>query len=141
MKMERLGVVYKSFMAAIGGIVGFFFGGWTVPLKILVSLSLVDYSTGFIAGGVEKNLSSKIGFKGIAKKVMMFMLVAVGNLVDLSIGKGHVFRDAIIFFYIWNEVLSIIENAGRIGLPVPEQLRSAIEILKGKEKKAKEETR
>jgi toxin secretion/phage lysis holin len=139
MKMERLSVVYKSFMSAIGGIVGFFFGGWTGPLKILVSLSLVDYTTGLIAGAVEKNLSSKIGFKGIAKKAMMFMLVGVGNLVDLSIGKGHVFRDAIIFFYIWNEVLSIIENAGRIGLPVPEQLRSAVEILKGKEKKGKGE--
>jgi toxin secretion/phage lysis holin len=137
--MERLEVAFKIGAATIGAVVGFFFGGWTIPLRILVSLSIVDYVSGLIAGGVEKKLSSKIGFKGIAKKVMMFMLVAVGNLVDLSIGKGHVFRDAIIFFYIWNEVLSIIENAGRIGLPVPEQLRSAIEILKGKEKKAKEE--
>jgi toxin secretion/phage lysis holin len=139
--LGRLDVVFKSLTTTIGGIVGFFLGGWTGPLRILVSLSIVDYISGLIAGGVEKKLSSKVGFKGIAKKVMMFMLVAVGNLVDLSIGKGHVFRDAIIFFYIWNEVLSIIENAGRIGLPVPEQLRSAIEILKGKEKKAREETR
>lgn len=134
-------MIYKSFMTAIGGIVGFFFGGWTVPLKILVSLSIVDYSTGIIAGGVEKKLSSKVGFKGIAKKVMMFALVATGNLVDIAIGKGHVFRDAVIFFYMGNEILSILENAGRIGLPYPEQLRSAIEVLKGKEKKSEEGSR
>ncbi|QPA31633.1 phage holin family protein [Thermaerobacillus caldiproteolyticus] len=141
--MERLSAIYKILVSAIGGIVGFFFGGWTVPLKILVSLSLVDYSTGLIAGGVEKNLSSKVGFRGIAKKVMMFALVATGNLVDIAIGKGHVFRDAVIFFYMGNEILSILENAGRIGLPYPEQLRSAIEVLKGKneEKKIREESR
>jgi toxin secretion/phage lysis holin len=133
--MERLDVAFKTGSAAIGGIVGFFFGGWTVPLRILVSLSIVDYLSGLIAGGVEGKLSSKVGFKGIAKKVMMFVLVATGNLVDIAIGKGHVFRDAVIFFYMGNEILSILENAGRIGLPIPEQLRSAIEILKGKEKR------
>jgi toxin secretion/phage lysis holin len=132
--MERLDVAFKTGSAAIGGIVGFFFGGWTIPLRILVSLSIVDYVSGLIAGGVEGKLSSKVGFKGIAKKVMMFVLVATGNLVDMAIGKGHVFRDAVIFFYIGNEILSILENAGRIGLPYPEQLRSAIEVLKGKSK-------
>jgi toxin secretion/phage lysis holin len=132
--MGRLEVAFKTGAAAIGGVVGFFFGGWTVPLRILVSLSIVDYVSGLIAGGVEGKLSSKVGFKGIAKKVMMFVLVATGNLVDMAIGKGHVFRDAVIFFYIGNEILSILENAGRIGLPYPEQLRSAIEVLKGKSK-------
>jgi toxin secretion/phage lysis holin len=132
--MERLDVVFKTGAAAVGAVVGFFFGGWTVPLRILVSLSIVDYVSGLIAGGVEKKLSSKVGFKGIAKKVMMFALVATGNLVDIAIGKGHVFRDAVIFFYMGNEILSILENAGRIGLPIPEQLRSAIEVLKGKSK-------
>nr|WP_324609781.1 phage holin family protein [Parageobacillus thermoglucosidasius] len=85
--------------------------------------------------GSREKLSSKVGFKGIAKKVMMFTLVATGNLVDIAIGKGHVFRDAVIFFYMGNEILSILESAGSIGLPIPEQLRSAIEILKGKEKR------
>jgi toxin secretion/phage lysis holin len=132
--MERLDVAFKTGAATIGAVVGFFFGGWTIPLRILVSLSIVDYVSGLIAGGVEGKLSSKVGFKGIAKKVMMFVLVATGNLVDMAIGKGHVFRDAVIFFYIGNEILSILENAGRIGLPYPEQLRSAIEVLKGKSK-------
>jgi toxin secretion/phage lysis holin len=133
--LERIDSVYKAGAATIGAVVGFFFGGWTIPLRILVSLSIVDYVSGLIAGGVEGKLSSKVGFKGIAKKVMMFALVATGNLVDIAIGKGHVFRDAVIFFYMGNEILSILENAGRIGLPIPEQLRSAIEILKGKEKR------
>lgn len=133
--MERLDVAFKTGAATIGGIVVFFFGGWMIPLRILVSLSIVDYVGGLIAGAVEKKLSSKVGFKGIAKKVMMFTLVATGNLVDIAIGKGHVFRDAVIFFYMGNEILSILESAGCIGLPIPEQLRSAIEILKGKEKR------
>ncbi|ALF10467.1 phage holin family protein [Parageobacillus thermoglucosidasius] len=132
--MERLDVAFKTGAATIGGMVVFFFGGWMIPLRILVSLSIVDYVSGLIAGAVEKKLSSKVGFK-IAKKVMMFTLVATGNLVDIAIGKGHVFRDAVIFFYMGNEILSILESAGRIGLPIPEQLRSAIEILKGKEKR------
>jgi toxin secretion/phage lysis holin len=130
--MERFEVVYKAGAAALGAVVGFLFGGWSKALILLVSLVLIDYSTGSLASAVEGKLSSRVGFRGIPKKIMIFVMVAVGHLVDTAIGTNHMFRDATIFFYCANELVSIIENAGRIGLPVPEQLRSAIEVLKGK---------
>jgi toxin secretion/phage lysis holin len=130
--MERFDVVYKAVAAALGAVVGFLFGGWSKALILLVSLVVIDYSTGSLASAVEGKLSSRVGFRGIPKKIMIFVMVAVGHLVDTAIGTNHMFRDATIFFYCANELVSIIENAGRIGLPVPEHLRSAIEVLKGK---------
>jgi toxin secretion/phage lysis holin len=130
--MERFEVVYKAGAAALGAVVGFLFGGWSKVLILLVALVGIDYLTGFLASAVERKLSSRVGFRGIPKKIMIFVMVAVGHLVDTAIGTNHMFRDATIFFYCANELVSILENAGRIGLPVPEQLRSAIEVLKGK---------
>ncbi|MED4971364.1 phage holin family protein [Parageobacillus toebii] len=139
--MERFEIVYKAGAAAIGAVVGFLFGGWSILLGILLAFAIIDYVTGFLASAVEGKLSSRVGFRGIMKKLMIFVMVAVGHLVDIAIGTNHMFRDATIFFYCANELVSILENAGRIGVPVPEKLQSAIEILKGKEKKTKEETR
>ncbi len=130
--MDRIDVIFKTVLVGSGGLVGFLWGEWSVLLQILLTFSIIDYVTGMIAGGVEGKLSSQIGFKGIAKKVMIFVLVAVGHLVDKAIGEGHIFRDGIIFFYLGNELLSILENAGRTGLPVPEQVKNAVQILKGK---------
>ncbi|WP_137744529.1 phage holin family protein [Robertmurraya siralis] len=123
---------YKIGATGIGAIVGYLFGGWSILLQILLALVIIDYISGLLASGVEGKLSSKIGFKGIAKKIMIFCLVAVGHLVDKSIGDGSMIQNAIIFFYLGNELLSIIENAGRTGLRVPEQLKSAVAILQGK---------
>lgn len=99
-------------------------------LTILLAFVIIDYATGVIAAGVEGKLNSNIGFKGILKKVMIFVIVAVAHLVDSAIGQNHIFRDAVIFFYLANELLSILENAGRTGLPIPDKLKSAVEILK-----------
>lgn len=104
-------------------------------LGVLLTFVVTDYITGVIASGVEGKLSSSIGIKGIARKVFIFVMVAVAHLVDMSLGDGHIFRDATTFFYLANEVLSILENAGRVGLPVPEILQQAIEVLKGRSKK------
>lgn len=123
-------VLYKTTTAGIGAIFGYFFGGWTVLLQVLLALVIVDYLTGLLASAVEGKLSSRIGYRGIAKKLMIFCLVAVGHLVDKAIGDGSAVQNAIIFFYLGNELLSIIENAGRSGLPVPKQLQNAVEILK-----------
>lgn len=123
---------YKIGATGIGAVVGYLFGGWSILLQILLALVIIDYISGLLASGVEGKLSSKIGFKGIAKKIMIFCLVAVGHLVDKSIGDGSMIQNAIIFFYLGNELLSIIENAGRTGLRVPEQLKSAVAILQGK---------
>jgi toxin secretion/phage lysis holin len=126
------GIFYKTGATVTGAIVGYLFGGWSVLLQILLTFVVIDYITGLLASGVEGKLKSKVGFKGIAKKIMIFCLVAVGHLVDKAVGEGHVVSDTIVFFYLGNEGLSILENAGRTGLPVPDQIKSAVQILKGK---------
>ncbi|MCZ0756542.1 phage holin family protein [Anoxybacillus sp. J5B_2022] len=133
--MERLDVAFKTGAAVMGAVVGFLFGGWSEALILLLSLVGIDYLTGFLASAVEGKLSSRVGFRGIPKKIMIFVMVAVGHLVDTTIGTNHMFRDATIFFYCANELVSIIENAGRMGLPVPEILRQTIDILRGKSEK------
>jgi len=133
--MERFDLFYKMGAATIGAVVGFLFGGWSKALILLVSLAILDYLTGVLASAVEGKLSSRVGFRGIPKKIMIFVVVAVGHLVDTAIGTNHMFRDAAIFFYCANEVVSILENAGRIGIPVPEQLQQAVEVLRGRSEK------
>lgn len=127
-------IFYKTITAGVGAIVGYIFGEWSVLLQILLAFVIIDYVSGLLASGVEGKLSSKVGFKGIAKKLMIFVLVAVGHLVDKAIGDGSMVQNAIIFFYLGNELLSILENAGRTGLPVPEQIKNAVDVLKGKSK-------
>jgi toxin secretion/phage lysis holin len=130
--MDKWEFIYKLGATGTGAVVGYLFGGWSVLLQILLAFVILDYMSGLLASGVEGKLSSKVGFKGIAKKLMIFCLVAVGHLVDKAIGQGHMFSDAIVFFYLGNELLSILENAGRTGLPVPEQIKNAVDVLKGK---------
>lgn len=127
-------VFYKTVTTAVGAIVGYIFGEWSVLLQILLAFVIIDYVSGLLASGVEGKLSSKVGFKGIAKKIMIFVLVAVGHLTDRAIGDGSMVQNAIIFFYLGNELLSILENAGRTGLPIPEQVKNAVDVLKGKSK-------
>jgi len=125
-------IFYKTGATVTGAAVGYLFGGWSVLLQVLLAFVAIDYISGLLASGVEGKLSSKVGFKGIAKKLMIFVLVAVGHLVDMAIGDGSMVQNAIIFFYLGNELLSIVENAGRIGLPVPNQITNMVEVLKGR---------
>lgn len=119
--------------AVLGGFFGWFLGGWDGFLYALVAFVAVDYLTGIMTALIEKKLSSEVGFRGIFKKVLIFMLVGIGHIIDvLIIGDGSVLRTAVIFFYISNEGISIIENAGRIGLPIPQKLKNVLEQLKTK---------
>jgi toxin secretion/phage lysis holin len=133
--LDRADVYLKTIIAFGGAAASYLFGGWSLLLQILLAFVIIDYITGVIASGIEGKLSSQIGLKGIAKKVFIFVMVAVAHLVDTAIGDAHLFRDATIFFYLANEVISILENTGRVGLPVPEILQQAIEVLKGRSKK------
>lgn len=102
--------------------------GGVFPIRLFV---VVDYITGLMAAAVEKKLSSEVGFKGIFKKVVIFSLVAVGHIVDTHIiGEGSVLRTAVIFFYLSNEGISILENAARTGLPIPGKLKAVLEQLR-----------
>lgn len=113
--------------AALGGFLGWFFGGFDGFLYALIVFVVTDYFTGILAAGVQKRLSSEVGFKGIAKKVCIFILVGVANIVDTQILKsGSALRTAVIFFYLSNEGLSVLENSAVIGLPIPEKLRSML---------------
>ncbi len=115
----------------IGGWLGWFMGGVDGFLYALIVFVTIDYLTGVMAAIIEKKLSSEIGFRGIFKKVLIFCLVAVGHIIDSKIiGNGGVIRTAVIFFYLSNEGISILENAGRIGLPIPKKLRDVLEQLR-----------
>ncbi len=124
-----------KYIAAIGGsLVTYLFGGWPALIQILVAFVVIDYITGVLAAGVRREISSAVGGRGIARKVLIFILVACGHLVDMALGTADVIRDAVIYFYIANELFSILENAGEMGLPVPDILKKSIDTLKGKEK-------
>lgn len=122
---------FQLFFTALGAWLGAFLGGMDGFLYTLIIFVVVDYITGFMCAVVEKRLSSEVGFRGIFKKVVIFMLVGIANLLDIHvIGQGAVIRTAIIFFYLSNEGVSILENAGRLGLPIPKKLRQILEQLK-----------
>lgn len=123
---------FKTLVAIGGAAASFLFGGWSSLLSILLAFVVIDYISGVVAAGKEGKLSSEVGLWGIARKVAIFAVVAVAHLIDTALGDAHLFRDAAIFFYLANEVLSIIENAGRIGVPVPPTLEKAVAVLKSK---------
>jgi toxin secretion/phage lysis holin len=132
--LERLEVAFKTGAAILGGFAGLIFGESVGLIIVLFWSSVIDYGSGIVAAFLEKTLSSKIGFKGIAKKVMIFVMVALAHQVDTALGTKNMFRDATVVFYIANELLSIFENAKRMGVDVPERLLQAVEVLKGKSK-------
>ncbi|NLS45731.1 MAG: phage holin family protein [Firmicutes bacterium] len=118
---------------AIGGWLGYFLGGFDGFMYALLVFVVVDYITGIMCAVLDKELSSEIGFRGIFKKVLIFTLVAIGHIIDKNvIGDGSVIRTAVIFFYLSNEGISILENVVHIGLPVPQKLRDVLEQLNDK---------
>lgn len=122
--------------AALGGFLGWFFGGFDGFLYALIVFVVTDYFTGVLAAGVRHELSSEVGFKGIAKKVCIFVLVGIANIIDTQIiQNGSAIRTAVIFFYLSNEGLSVLENAAVIGLPIPDKLKTML-IQLANEKKA-----
>lgn len=115
---------------AFGGFLGWFLGGVDGFLYALIAFTVIDYITGVMCAITDKNLSSSIGFKGICRKVLIFTLVGIGNIVDVYVlGQSGVLRTAVIFFYLSNEGVSILENSAHLGLPIPEKLKEVLEQL------------
>lgn len=115
---------------AFGGFLGWFLGGVDGFLYALIAFTVIDYITGVMCAITDKNLSSSIGFKGICRKVLIFTLVGIGNIVDVYVlGQGGVLRTAVIFFYLSNEGVSILENSAHLGLPITEKLKEVLEQL------------
>lgn len=118
---------------ALGGFLGWFLGGADGFLYALIAFVVIDYITGVMCAISDKSLSSEVGFRGICRKVLIFILVGVGNLLDVYIlGEAGVLRTAVIFFYLSNEGVSLLENTSRLGLPIPEKLKEILQQLHDK---------
>lgn len=121
-------------ITALGGWLGWFMGGCDGLLYALIAFVVVDYITGVMCAVADKKLSSEVGFKGIFKKILIFILVGVANIVDVNVlGNGSALRTAAIFFYISNEGVSLFENAAHLGLPVPDKMKEVLAQLHDRE--------
>lgn len=126
--------------AAVGGWLGYFLGGCDGLLYALIAFVAIDYITGVMCAISDKTLSSEVGFKGICRKVLIFLLVGIGNIIDVQVlGSPGVLRTAVIFFYLSNEGVSLIENAAHLGLPVPDKLKAVLEQLYDRAEKGGDE--
>ncbi len=130
-----------KWLAGIAGAIAGLFGEWSTTLTILVAVMAIDYISGVIVAACGKSpkseaggLSSKVGFIGIAKKGFIMLLVLLATMLDRAIGnETMVFQTSLVFYYIANEGLSILENAALMGLPFPEKLKKALETLRDKD--------
>lgn len=128
--MKEFWNTIQLIFAAIGGWLGYFLGGCDGLIYALLAFVIIDYITGVMCAVIDKKLSSEVGFKGIFKKVLIFLLVGVANILDVQvIGTGSVLRTAVIFFYISNEGVSLLENAAHLGLPIPQKVKTVLEQL------------
>ena len=131
MDAKKICETIKIIFAAIGSALSYFLGGFDGLLVALVIMVTLDYITGVMSAVINRRLSSATGFKGIFHKVLIFILAGVGHTLDLYVLKtGDILRSAVIFYYIANEGISIVENAAEIGLPVPKKLRDALIQIK-----------
>lgn len=138
--MKSIWHIIQAALAAVGGWIGAALGGADGLLYALIAFVCIDYITGVLCAVADRRLSSAVGFRGIAKKVLIFLLVAVANIIDAAvIGAGSVLRTAVIFFYLSNEGVSLLENAAHLGLPVPARLRMVLEQLHERAEKERED--
>ena len=132
--MKEFWNTIQFIFAGIGGWLGYFLGGFDGLMYALLAFVVLDYVTGVMCAMADKTLSSNVGFKGICRKVLIFLLVGIANILDVHvIGTGSVLRTAVIFFYISNEGVSLMENAAHLGLPIPEKLKAVLEQLHNRE--------
>ena len=128
--MKEFWNVIQLVFTAVGGWLGWFLGGCDGLLYALIAFVTIDYITGVMCAVIDHSLSSEVGAKGIFKKVLIFLLVGIGHIIDTQvIGSGSVLRTAVIFFYISNEGVSLVENAAHLGLPIPAKLKDVLEQL------------
>ena len=128
--MKEFWNTIQLIFTAVGGWLGYFLGGCDGLLYALIAFVVIDYITGVMCAINDKTLSSEVGFRGICRKVLIFLLVGIANILDVQvIGIGSVLRTAVIFFYISNEGVSLLENAAHLGLPVPEKIKIVLEQL------------
>ena len=137
--MKEFWNIIQLIFSDVGGWLGYFLGGCDGLLYALIAFVVIDYITGVMCAIINRELSSAVGFKGIFRKVLIFLLVGIANIIDVQvIGTGAVLRTAVIFFYISNEGVSLLENAGHLGLPIPEKIKTVLEQLHDRAENGKE---
>ena len=122
----------KGAIVTVGGILAWIFGPWDTLVAVLLAFVVIDYLTGVLKGGALKETSSKVGAKGIAKKVFIFAMVGIAAMLDRVVPMNGAIRAAVCMFYIANEGISILENAGALGLPLPAKLKDVLVQLRDK---------
>ncbi len=128
--LKNLWQMLRIAFAAVGGTIGWFIGGCDGPMYALLAFVAADYVTGVLCAAADKRLSSAVGFRGLCRKMLIFILVGAAHVLDAELlGGGSVLRTAAIFFYVSNEGISLAENAAHLGLPVPARLKAVLEQL------------
>lgn len=128
--MNSITGYFKAALALLGGVLGWFLGGLDSLFYALIAFVALDYITGILVAIHNKKVSSEIGFNGICKKILIFIIVSMGNIIDKYIlGAGSALRTLLLMFYLSNEGISILENMGLMGLPIPQKLKDVIEQL------------
>ena len=136
--MKEFWNVMQAVFAGVGGWLGWFLGGNDGLMYALIAFVVADYVTGVMCAAIDKKLSSEVGFKGIFRKILIFILVGIGHIIDADvIGNGSVMRTAVIFFYLSNEGISLLENATHVGLPFPKKLKDVLVQLHDKTEEVK----
>ena len=131
--MKQIWTAIQTAFTALGGFIGWFLGGADGFIYALIAFVVIDYITGVFCAIADKSLSSEVGFKGICRKVLIFVLVGIGNIIDVYVlGDSSVLRTAVIFFCLSNEGVSLLENASRLGLPIPDNLKEVLSQLHDK---------
>ncbi|MDP4177910.1 MAG: phage holin family protein [Bacillota bacterium] len=122
--------IFQGIVTVLGGFAGWFLGGVDGLIYALITFEVIDYITGVMAAVIQKKVSSAVGFKGIFKKIVIFFMVCIGNIIDVQLIKnGSIIRSAVIFFYLSNEGISILENSSKLDLPIPQKLKDVLEQL------------
>ena len=139
--MKEFWQMIQGVFTVLGGWIGYYLGGCDGLLYALIAFVVVDYITGVMCAIEDKKLSSTVGFKGICRKVLIFLLVGIAQIIDVHVlGQVGVIRTAVIFFYLSNEGVSLLENAGHLGLPIPTKLKDVLEQLHNRSEKEEKES-
>lgn len=128
--MKFMEKYFNGIVAIVATFFTYLFGSWDLALQVLIVFMILDYGTGVLYAYLTNQLNSEVGFKGLVKKLMILVVLIIGVMLDRMLGNGTwVFRTLVCYFYIANEGISLLENVGNIGIPIPNKIRNALEQL------------